>query len=162
LDSGLDNESNNEVSERIPARNKHTNPKDFEQNGRFAEGNTIGPRFKEGHKPDGEKISASLKKYWSQKNFRKELFEYLTATEIKTRDGKTTNFMNALIDQFKFVMLASDGEVLKAGYEPLTSNDKIHHFFKMIERLTPEEKNLKITSDMPVQITFNSNDKNVL
>lgn len=146
-----------------PEREKITresHPEYFNENGRFLPGNKVGVRLGHGQVINEKNRVEAFKKSWEQKRFRKQLFQELATHEIKVKDGRMINFLQAFIDQLKFVMLAPDSEVEKAGYEPLTINEKINHFIKLIERITPDEQNVKITSDMPVQITFNSNDKN--
>lgn len=141
---------------------KETHPEFFDENGKFVKGNSAGVKFGEGQQRNGEKISRSLKAYWDRRKFREQLFKEITETEIDIGNGKKINFVKAFLDRFKFAMLAKDDEVIAAGFEPLTLNERFYQFFKLIEKLTPEERNVRLTSDMPVNITFKDNDKNLI
>ncbi len=141
---------------------KDLHPEYYDHRGRFAKGNSAGVKFGEGQALHPDRISKGVKAYWERKKFREQMFKEITEAEIDIGNGKKVNFVKAFLERFKFAMLAKDDDVVKAGFEPLTLNERFYQFFKLIEKLTPEEQNVKITSDMPVNITFKANDQNLI
>lgn len=156
-----DDSTNKDVIEVKPSK-RETHPEYFDENGKFVKGNSAGVKYGEGQRRDDVKLGQSVKAYWDRKKFREQMFKEIMETEIDVGNGKKVNFVKAFLERFKFAMLAKDDDVVKAGFEPLTLNERFYQFFKLIEKLTPEEQNVKITSDMPVNITFKANDKNLI
>jgi hypothetical protein len=134
----------------------------FDENGKFAKGHKLGVRLGHGQIVNEEKRREGMKRGWSQKNTRRQIFERFIDIKIRTQDGKEVNFFEAGIDFIRFIYFAKDSEVKKKGYEPLSTGDKARLFIKLIDELTIKESTLNINSEIPVIIHVDADDRSIL